>query len=208
MKRSWILCLVLVWGCGSADPESVKQPTMSELLAPPVMTAVDKPHADIFVPLDGMWEGRVRTYRHVKGQQPGARTLIGPAKLAQAPYELVNTADVRRIAVSDGPIFQRVETTERSPTGTVRASGGQKVLNGKMWRVAKRPDRVVIEWGTKPAANVFQWVEYDDKGTQIARYDEVLTGDTLVIAGWALGPQDDPSKGPGHYLAGELRKRR
>lgn len=200
-----VVLLVLAVGCGGSD-EPPKQPSIAELLAPPAMTDQDKPLAGAFAPLEGMWEGRVRTYRHSEGQQDGPRALLSAPVLAKAPYTLESTESVRRVAADDGPIFQRIETTRRGPAGTVRSSGGTKVLGGSLWRASQGDGGVVIEWGQQLGPGSFRWVQRNDAGQEVRRSDEALKDKTLVIAGWYYGADDDPTKAPGHYVVGELAR--
>jgi hypothetical protein len=206
MTRWGIVVVMLAVSCGGSEPEPPKQPSIAELLAPPTMSDADKPLAGAFEPLEGMWEGRLRTYRHSEGQQDGDRSLLSAAVLGKAPYTLAATDSVRRVAANDGPIFQRLETTKRGRAGTVRSSGGTKVLNGALWRASQGDGGVVIEWGESLGPGSFRWVQRNADGQQLSRYDEALKDKTLTIVGWYYGADDDPTKAPGHYVVGELNR--
>jgi hypothetical protein len=168
--------------------------------------------AGVFSLLDGHWKGTFHIYSHSQGQRPGPRPLgLTPEQLAQAPYQQTQTIEVEQVYRSESPYFQRVEIkdTYRDATGqskTVESRGVNKVQNGALWCVVKKPDETVIHQGSTDGASTIIWQRDLPKPLKVEYFRETVTPTTYTIVGFGYYGNDDPKLAPRTFFWGDYQR--
>lgn len=159
--------------------------------------------ANVFTPLEGKWQGRFHVYEDSLGQRAGkAQPEISPGfDLNQLPLKLILTIDVQQEYTSETPYFQRVKITDtyRDASGgkkTEKSVGVNKIENGKLWCVVKKPDETVIHSGRTEGVNVIIWQRELHNPLKIEYFRETVLENEYHITGWGYYGDDDPNLTP------------
>lgn len=201
--------IVLVLAAASCQA----QKSVEDLSAPPPVVAADEPYAGVFAPLDGLWEGEFIVYQDSAGQAAGPAQ---PQDSAALDFPLQGKRVITRIHVlqryiSETPYFQRVLITDeyRAGNGSVRTEssrGANKVQDGRLWCVVNKPAETIIHQGEARGGNTLIWQRRRQDPPVIEYFQETVQGDRYRIRGWGYYGDDDPSRAPRTWFAGEYRR--
>lgn len=206
MKLAIITLVVFLTACKA--PEKRGEVAIDDIETAPTVVGADAKWADVYKPLDGKWQGKFKIYADTRGQQPGPRpTSLDAATLEIPPYRLSQTIDVHQHYESESPYFQRVRITDTYADGrTVESRGVNKVQDGKMWCVVKKPDDLVIHEGTTDGSRTIIWSRDRESPLAVEWFHETVEDDSYDILGWGYYGKDDPSLAPRMYFHGAYQR--
>lgn len=180
---------------------------------PPVVTEADKAYAHAFKPLDGNWQGEFVVYRDQRGQTEGESQpqSISTETLEHLPLQVEQTLQVRQEYVSETPYFQLVRirdtyVTAPGDTQTVTSRGVNKVQNGKLWCVVKKPEETIVHSGTLTDSTTLIWQREERDPLKIEFFRETVEQNEYVIVGWGYYGDDDPQLAPQHWFRGRYER--
>ena len=194
MVIRWVvLAIVLVSACSGS------QVAVDDLQNPPKPSDSDAQYKDAYRMLDGTWKGTFNIYVDTRGQTdgPARPESFDPELWGSAPYKLSSSIDVTQVYTSESPYFQRVKITDRYPNGdVVESEGVNKVQDGKLYCVVKKPDDLVIHDGVLEGADTILWQRDRMSPKAVEFFRETVSGDTYRIVGWGYYGSDDVTKAP------------
>jgi hypothetical protein len=192
---------------------SQEHTSIDDTTAPAVQTADDVVYKDVFKILDGVWQGKFRVYQDKRGQTNGLSQPrhIDPLYLDSLPLQLDLTVTVRQEYISETPYFQRVKiadryTTPDNQTKVVESHGVNKVQNGKLWCVVKKPDETVIHHGELATPNTIIWSRKIKSPVKIEFFKETVSEESYTIIGWGYYGDDDPDLSPKYWFKANYSK--
>ena len=180
-----------------------------DLATVPTPTAMDERYKGVFSALDGEWQGSFRIYVNSEGQAPGPvqPSRIDPTSFKRPPFTLEATIEVRQSYISESPFFQRVRIEDRLPDGTVvKSEGVNKVEDGVLWCLVKKPDDFVVHEGRLRGPRTIIWSRSRPTPLAIERFEERVTPQRYTIVGWGYYGNDDPTKAPRRYFEAEYTR--
>jgi hypothetical protein len=193
----------------NARPDARTAPAAIENIeTAPTPSPDDQQYADVFAALDGRWRGEFRIYTDSRGQAdgPARPTDVDPAEWSKAPYRM-STLQVEQRYVSESPFFQRVEITDTYPDGrVVKSRGVNKIQDGQMWCVVRKPDDLVVHEGSLAGEHTIIWSRDRQTPRAIEWFRETVSDDTYTIVGWGYYGQDDPTKAPRMFFHADYRR--
>lgn len=177
---------------------------------PPPVTGADEALANVYQLLDGTWEGTFEIY---EDSQPKKVELVELYKLTRAALQkdglkLSNSIKVKQVYTSESPYFQRVQITDTYPeSGKVEHSRGvNKVQDGKMWCVVKKPNDTVIHEGHTEGKNTIIW--QSDNSEKKEYFYETVDEKYYEIIGWGYyGSNEDRSLSPKLWFYGRYQRK-
>ena len=165
----------------------------------PAFTEKDKRYKDVFKSLDGTWKGKFLIYEDTRLRPKDEIELksISQQNLQQEGMKQINAIEVEQKYSSETPYFQKVVITDYYPdTGkTVVSKGVNKVQNGDMWCVVRKPDETVIHEGALEG-NTIIWSRNESNPQRIEYFRETVHEDSYEIIGWGYYEGDDPELSP------------
>lgn len=201
----------LAAACLLSLPNACKnQPAIENISEPPPVTEADQEYANVFKPLDGRWAGTFRVFVDTRGQVPGPAQphAFGRATLDSLPLALQTTIHVEQQYVSVTPYFQRViiqdtYTNSAGQNRVVTSHGANKVQEGQLWCVVKKPDKTVVLRGHLEAGHTIVWQRSVENPFTIEYFRETVKGERYTIVGWGYYGDDDPQLSPRLWFRGE-----
>ncbi len=211
MKKINVLPLIalLTWACLPAlgacktDAGQKGQVAIEDIETPPTRSPEDDKFADVYKPLDGTWRGKFNIYVHADGQAEGpARPReLDPEAWKSPPFKLSQTIDVQQVYTSSSPTFQRVAITDTLPDGRVIESVGvNKIQDGRMYCVVKKPDDLVIHDGATEGPGTILWSRDRKDPQAVEFFRETVEADRYTIVGWGYYGGADTPKAPSYYF--------
>ena len=201
-----LFCCALLTACDSQVP-------VEDISRPPVFSPADKPYADVFRALDGVWEGEFHVYVDERGQAAGpARPEELRAVMFANPHLRKQlTIRVRQEYVSETPYFQRVKIRDSyvdagGELRVVESRGVNKVQDGRLWCVVQKPDERVVHAGRLRGGDTIVWRRDLRRPLKIEYFEETVLPETYTILGWGYYGNDDPERGPRTWFYGEYRR--
>lgn len=189
------LCLgILVLSCE-------KQVKIDDIENPPTISNDDKAFTNVFKKLDGTWKGN---FIVIKDGDPLLATSIDLENLkldyvTKPGLTLMNNIEVTQKYTSESPYFQRVQIYDFYPKDkkTVPSVGVNKIQDGKMWCVVKKPNETIIHEGSVRDENTIIWQSRQENPQRIEYFQETVTDTEYEIIGYGyyqghrtdLGPQ-------------------
>ncbi len=180
--------------------------------APPIVEA-DKAYAYVYQLLDGHWKGVFKIYEDMTPSERGENALkdIDVAHLRKPTLKLSSTIDVEQFYTSESPYFQSVVIKDiyKDAEGNkkiVESKGVNKVQNGKMWCVVKKPDETVIHEGILENEHTIIWQRNHQKPQKIEYFKETVQGDIYEIIGYGYYENDDTRLMPKYWFYGRYEK--
>ncbi len=160
----------------------------------------DQYYADVFKILDGTWNGQFIIYedqQQVPKQEIDLKN-ISVSNLSKNGLQQINSIKVEQIYTSINPYFQRVTITDFYPDNgqKIVSKGVNKIQDGKMWCVVKKPDETVIHTGSTQGANTIIWQREEKTPQKIEYFKETVSTDFYEIIGWGYYQGDDPKLSP------------
>ena len=113
--------------------------------------------------------------------------------------------EVEQTYRSETPYFQRVLITDTYRDGSgqtqrVESRGVNKVQNGKLWCVVRKPDETVIHNGSLVNKNTIIWQRDLRNPLKIEYFRETVKQDEYSIIGWGYYGDDNPEKSPKYWF--------
>ncbi len=176
----------------------------------PEVTEADKAFANVFQVLDGKWKGKFKIYEvqsRVRNQ-PFDLYNITLEEFNTPNFKLVNTISVEQTYKSESPYFQRVKITDIYVEGTpgLVSEGVNKIQDGKMWCVVKKPAETIIHEGSLEGEHTIIWQRNQKEPQQVEFFKETVHGDTYQILGWGYYDGDDLNITPKLWFHGEYHR--
>lgn len=186
---------------------------IENITQPPPVTEADKPYAHVFKPLDGVWKGKFTVYSDTRGQTEGKSQPqnISENRLEQLPLAVEQTLHVRQEYISETPYFQRVRiedtyVTAEGDTQIVTSRGVNKVQNGALWCVVKKPEETIVHSGSLADSTTLIWQRDEREPLKIEYFRETVRQDEYVIVGWGYYGDDDPQLTPRYWFRGRYER--
>ena len=197
-KMLCLLSLFLIYNCQSRN-------AIDNIVTIPKVSEADKTYTDVFKILDGKWKGQFKIY---EDSNPQAIKNVDLKNLSTDIFlkeniQLINSIDVQQVYTSESPYFQRVEIKDTYPeTGKEEVSKGvNKIQDGKMWCVVKKPSETIIHEGSSINSNTIVW--QSDTKEKKEYFFETVTEHHYEIIGWGYYNQDDRSLSPKLWFYGK-----
>lgn len=202
-----ILCWVgMMAVASSCDP---KVP-IDEIEEAPAVTSADSAYANIFRKLDGTWTGTFFIYRD---------SLPGPRRSGQLEPPNPDFRDLPGVYLSDSlivtqmyasetPFFQTVTIKDYYPESgkTVVSQGVNKVQDGRLWCVVRKPEETVIHRGTPLSERTLIWSRDEIDPQKVEYFRETVSDSLYTILGWGYYEGDDPQKMPPFWFSATYRR--
>lgn len=197
---AWIVAMGIM-GCTNVKIDNIN--------TPPKAIEADTVFANVYHPLDGTWQGQFKIYedkdRGVK--KAGALDRIGVENLRKFTLQHVNTIEVTQLYQSESPYFQTVEITDiyeeaNGQRKEVHSKGVNKVQDGKMWCVVRKPDETVIHEGSLEGQKTIVWQRNEQAPQKIEYFKETVADNTYEIIGYGYYEGDDPTLMPRLWFYG------
>ncbi len=200
MKYLIILIFILESSCSA----QVKIDNITDI---PKVTDADKVLANVYKPLDGTWKG-VFMVKQDSSPVEKPNSLQDKATILQfiEKAQTINTIGVTQVYTSDSPYFQRVSITDFYPdTGkTEQSKGVNKIQDGEMWCVVRKPSETVIHKGSALNSETIVW--QSSKPNRIEYFYETVTKDYYEIIGYGYYINDDISQSPKLWFYGKYER--
>jgi hypothetical protein len=175
----------------------------------PTPTSQDEAFANVFDPLNGLWNGDFEVYRD-DNLAPRDNDILynpTPAQLTQANINSVRLVNVTQRYESVTPYFQKVEIIDRYFDGSQAVSTGvNKVQDGKMWCVMEKPEEKVIHRGSTDGPATIIWQRHEEDPQKIEYFRETVEGDRYTILGWGYYEGDDTTRMPRYWYYGMYKR--
>jgi hypothetical protein len=179
----------------------------------PPLSEDDKRYADVFRMLDGRWHGRFEILIDENQSYP---ELVQPRDFDATIFERLSLkeemiVEVEQIYTSETPYFQRVliKDTYRDGSGQVRSiesRGVNKIQNGQLWCVVRKPDETVIHSGSLVDNHTIIWQRDLRDPLRIEYFRETVEQNEYAIIGWGYYGDDDPGKSPKYWFRASYKR--
>ena len=189
-----------------------KPPTVdvTNIEVQPAVVPADQKYAGVYKSLDGQWSGQFVIYRDT------APALKKEDLLYSAEYKMPNissliredTVQVQQEYVSESPYFQRVVIQDIYPekNDTILSRGVNKVQNGEMWCVVKKPEETVVHRGKKEGLHTIIWERKKSDPQVIEYFRETVEDGIYHIKGWGYYAGDDTTRMPPYWFSGSYER--
>jgi len=148
MRFSFLYILLILFCNLTSCQNSI---AIDDINTAPPTTKKDQQYANVFKILDGVWEGQFLIFEDHKRLPAKEIDLknISKSNLQKNGLTQVNSIHVQQTYSSENPYFQNVTIIDHYPdTGQkITSKGVNKIQNGAMWCVVKKPDETVIHEG-------------------------------------------------------------
>lgn len=203
MRQLQLLSIFLVLTFSACS----QQVPVDNITRPPLFSEADKQYADVFKPLDGQWKGTFKIYQDTILRERNPELLDKPtvSTLQTLPLKLADTIVVTQVYESSSSYFQTVEITDYYPgkDETVISNGVNKVQDGEMWCIVRKPDDTVIHEGSTDGARTIIWQRDRQEPLAQEYFRETVEENTYEIVGWGYYPGNDTSKMPVYWFYGK-----
>lgn len=195
MRRSLVYLLFIF----CANLSCSQQQLVDDIDNIPQTVEGDKPYANVFQPLDGTWKGKFIIYEdtNLRPKHEVELEAITIDNLQREGLKQVNAIEVEQIYSSKTPYFQKVTITDFYPeTGSkVISMGVNKIQDGKMWCVVRKPDETVIHDG-ELQGNTIIWSRNEISPQRKEYFRETVLANSYEIIGWGYYDGDNPKLSP------------
>ena len=167
---------------------------------------------NVFAPLDGIWKGTFYIYYDSTGQQSrfDQPDTISETWLRSKPLVLKDSVQVHQQYTSITPYYQQVSITDTyiqpRDTQVVVSEGINKVEQGKLWCIVKKPDELIVHSGEHPALGVLVWSRNVTKPFRKEYFRETVAEDEYSIVGYGFYGDDNPKLAPRTYFLGTYHR--
>lgn len=204
MRNCCILLLSLVLACQ-------RQPVpINNITQPPEVEPADTAYAGVYRTLDGSWEGTFYIYQDTARKERSNDLLFhfSESALAELPLQLSDSLRVRQRYTSQSPYFQKVKIWDTYPESgkTVESAGVNKVQNGQMWCVVRKPEETVIHRGSLEGEHTIVWQRSEQNPQKIEYFRETVQENRYDIIGWGYYEGQDTSLMPLLWFEGRYKR--
>lgn len=189
----------LIMACSTPHP-------VDDLDFVPPTNLADEVYSGIFTSLDGDWKGSFYIFSD-SIQHPGPVQPRDPGKISSyvsnlSPSQVI---EVQQNYRSLTPFFQKVKITDRyvdqnGKHQIVQSNGVNKIHDGKIWCVVKKPGETIIHSGSNPATNALVWERSVAEPQAIEYFYETVSDSVYSILGWGYYGKDDLRKAPRYWF--------
>ncbi len=172
-----------------------------------------KNFANVFKPLDGMWEGNFYIYEDTLGQRKGKAqpTEISEEYIRSLPLKLISVIKVKHIYTSLNPYLQKGKITDtylnsNGNTTITHSSATNKIENGKLFCILNKPQEKIIHTGNYLGNNTIIWSRKILKPLKIEFFKEKVDSTKYIIVGWGYYGKDNPNLTPRTWFYGNYSK--
>jgi hypothetical protein len=194
-----ISILLLVSAC---QPKTVPVNDIENIPEP---VAADSTYKDVYQGLHGRWVGEFEIFRD-DSRTPRDESMLrdlNPSLLNRPGLNSVEVIKVVQRYESITPYFQKVDIQDTYSDGRVLNSQGvNKVQDGQMWCVVRKPDETVIHRGSTEGPETIIWQRNETEPQKIEYFQETVSGDRYTILGWGYYEGDDTSLMPKYWYYG------
>ncbi|WP_120702387.1 hypothetical protein [Aquimarina sp. AD10] len=166
----------------------------------PKTTEKDNQYKNVFSILDGTWKGQFLIFEDHKRLSKDKIDLknISLSNLKKEGLNQINSIDVKQVYTSTTALFQTVVITDFYPdTGQkITSKGVNKIQDGQMWCVVRKPDETVIHQGSTQGSNTIIWQRDEKKPQKIEYFKETVSKNFYEIIGWGYYDGDDTTLTP------------
>ncbi len=202
-----ILSTILFWmGC-------TPKVEINNITTPPPLQPEDEKYANVYQELDGRWRGQFKVFedKAIAPKNPNAYQPLTIDHIQKPSLRLSSTIQVEQLYVSETPYFQKVTIRDTYTDGqgeqrVVESNGVNKVQNGQLWCVVRKPDETVIHEGSTDGEHVLIWQRNEQNPQKIERFRETVQGDTYEIIGYGYYEGDDTTKTPKYWFYGRYER--
>ncbi len=182
-----LLIIILISTCTSVQQDFTSVPQYS-----------DEEVQHVFSSWDGKWKGVFYIYSDPEGQK---REHPLPRNIHMEIIEENKMIKVDSVIVfqeyqSLSPTLQSVQITDLVNNQKVVSTGENKVVNGKLQCMVKKPDELVIHDGEITADGYLIWKRHQINPTKIEYFKEKVNGNQYTIIGWGYYGDDNPKLNP------------
>ncbi len=196
MKRLYTYVLFVFWISSSCQ----NQVAIDDISTIPATTKKDEKYAHVFAKLDGVWKGQFRIFEDQKRQPVDQVDLtnITSSFIKKEGMTEVNRIEVTQIYTSENPYFQKVSITDIYPDSGQKVSsrGVNKIQDGQMWCVVKKPDETIIHKGKTEGENTIIWQRDEKSPQRIEYFKETVSENFYEILGWGYYEGDNTELSP------------
>lgn len=175
------------------------QPTPD--LSAPTYSLKDSIYNGVFAPWDGIWTGQFTIYSNPSGQKQrlsGDDIRIDSTIIKK--FELSQIIQVYQKYQSITPYYQKVEITdtylEKNDTVTIESYGVNKVQDGELWCLVKKPKELVVHKGIWDKPNTLIWHRYELNPLRKEYFVEEVLDNYYTIMGYGYYGDDNPDLEP------------
>ena len=201
-----LLCSVFCFCLASCQ----QQIPVDDIENHPIAHKNDTQFADVYKVLDGTWKGKFLIYQDkaLKAKENVELEDISLNSIQKAGYSLINSIDVTQVYKSESPYFQTVAITDFYPdSGKTEVSKGvNKIQDGKMWCIVRKPNETVIHDGKTEGRNTIIWSRNESTPQRIEYFKETVSATSYEIVGWGYYEGDDPAKSPKLWFYAKYEK--
>lgn len=194
-----LIGLLFLASCGS---QSIP---VNDIERIPEPTAADSALANVYQSLHGLWVGDFEIYRDDSGAPRNESLLhdLSPSMLNRPELNSVEVIRVHQRYESLTPFFQKVDIQDTYQDGReVISRGVNKVQDGQMWCVVRKPDETVIHRGSSPGPETIIWQRNEQNPQKIEYFQETVTDNRYTIIGWGYYEGDDTTRMPRYWYHG------
>jgi len=185
---------------------------INNITQPPEVEPADTAYAGVYRTLDGSWEGTFYIYQDTARKERSNDLLFhfSESALAQLPLQLSDSLRVRQRYTSQSPYFQKVKIWDTYPENgkTVESEGVNKVQNGQMWCVVRKPEETVIHRGSLEGEHTIIWQRNEQNPQRVEYFRETVREGRYDIIGWGYYEDQDTSRMPAFWFRGKYEKTR
>lgn len=203
-KLSFLLLLASVsWHCNRAVP-------IDDIESAPAITEADQQYANVYKSLDGHWKGQFFVFEAKERGQRDDTILYNVKRemIQEDRLDIVNTLVVDQFYESESPFFQKVKIMDfYSDKGETEVSlGVNKVQDGKMWCVVRKPNETVIHQGATEGENTIIWQRNEQHPQRVEYFKETVLANSYEIIGWGYYEGDDLSQMPKTWFYAQYQR--
>ncbi|AXT20837.1 hypothetical protein D7030_11255 [Flavobacteriaceae bacterium AU392] len=203
MQRFLFLLLIITTSCSS-------QVEIDNITDAPKVQKNDEVFANVYKPLDGTWKGVFLVKEDINLKALNNINLQDEETMLRFinASKTVNTINVSQVYTSESPYFQHVTITDFYPDSgkTEQSKGVNKIQDGKMWCVVRKPNDTVIHEGSTPNKETIIWQSNKTSPQRIEYFHETVTKDYYEIIGYGYYDNDDTTLTPKLWFYGKYER--
>jgi hypothetical protein len=205
LKKLFFLLLFssISWHCNRTVP-------IDDIERAPAVTEADQQYANVYQSLDGHWKGQFFVFEaKERGQRDDAILYNVTREMIQEDrLEIVNNLVVDQFYESESPYFQKVKIMDfyQDKGETEVSLGVNKVQDGKMWCVVRKPNETVIHQGSTEGENTIIWQRSEQNPQRVEYFKETVLANSYEIIGWGYYEGDDLSQMPKTWFYAQYQR--
>ncbi len=176
----------------------------------PAVVEADQAYADVYKSLDGHWKGQFFVFeaKEIGERDDAILYNLTREMIQQDRLSIVNTLVVDQFYESESPFFQKVKIMDfYNDKGETEVSlGVNKVQDGKMWCVVRKPSETVIHEGSTEGENTIIWQRTEQNPQRVEYFKETVLASTYEIIGWGYYEGDDVTKMPKTWFYAQYQR--